>query len=248
MLKQNLQNKPQITVQDLEVIHLSSGSHQSRNDGVCAMEAAAWLAGRAHTDHPVCVSPTIGKFMRTWNDDLKSDEERDRLLKPLLPVILQTVSTEEMENQRSWLATDWLARIFIPSFLEHVPKLMLHAEALRKLEPFTEKTWTKNWPTISAAWDAARDAAGVAAWDAAGDAAWDAARAAAGDAARAAAGVAAWVAAGDAAWAAARAAARDAAGAAAGAAAGDKLAPIVATLQESAQELVRSMALLDMKP
>jgi hypothetical protein len=64
-----------------------------------------------------------------------------------------------------------------------------------------------------AAWAAAGDAAWAAAGDAAGDAAWaaagDAARAAAGDAARAAAwaaaGDAAWDAAGDAAWAAERA-------------------------------------------
>jgi len=100
-----------------------------------------------------------------------------------------------------------------------------------------------------AAHDAARAAARAAAWDAARAAAWDAARAVAWDAAGAVARAAAWAAAGDAAraaaWAAAgdaaRAVAWDAARAAARAVASDALAPTVAELQTSAQDLVRRM-------
>ena len=162
-----LEEKPRLTIEDLEQIHLKSGAHDSRKDGVCAMEAAAWLAGREHTDHPICVSPSIGSFIRSWNDSLDSDEERDRLLKSLLPEILETASTAEIENDRGWMAIDWLARIFTPAFLDKVPKFSNHAKALRKLKSFTSKTWSKNKPVLDAARAAAGDAARAAARDAA---------------------------------------------------------------------------------
>ena len=38
---------------------LAHGAHDSPADGLCAMEAAAWLAGEPHSDHPACVSPVI---------------------------------------------------------------------------------------------------------------------------------------------------------------------------------------------
>src|SRR5437867_694533 len=153
-------SQSRLSIRDLELIHLSHGSHITRENGVCAMEAAAWLAGREHNDHPICVSPTIGAFMRSWNDSLPSDTERDRLLKPLLPQILQTVSTKEIEKERGWMAVDWLARTFTPSFLVHVPKLRVHAEALRNLDQFMADTWNRNGPVLNAARAAARAAAG----------------------------------------------------------------------------------------
>jgi hypothetical protein len=225
-----LADKKKISVKDLELITLAHGAHNSRSEGVCAMEAAAWLAGREHTDHPQCVSPVIGGFVRYWNDALPTDEDRNRLLKPLLPIILETKTSSKAEVERAWMAIDWLARTHTPAFFDLTPALAPHAHALRKLEPFTEATAEQNQKTLdearkaaNAARDAAWAAAGAAAWAAARDAAWaaarDAARDAAWDAARAAAGAAAWAAAWDAAWAAAGAAARDAAWAAAGAAA-----------------------------
>src|SRR5205807_859573 len=183
-----LAEKKKITVDDLQYITLKHGAHRSRKSGVCAMEAAAWLAGREHTDSPVCVSPVIAFFIRIWNDTLPSDEDRNRLLKPLLPIILETKTSSKAESKRAWLAIDWLARTCTPAFFDLIPSLSPHAEALRKLEPFTEKTAEKNQKVV----DDARKAA-----DAAGDAARDAA------------------------WA--------------------NLAPTIATLQESAQNLVRRM-------
>jgi hypothetical protein len=158
--------------------------------------------------------------MIAWNDGLPSDADRDRLLKPLIPEIIDTRSTPAIQERRSYLALDWLIRVFTPKWLDMVPSLAPHAKALRDLQEIADL--------------AGASAAGAsvnAAWDAAGDAAGDAARAAAGAAARGAAGAAAW----DAAWAA------GAAAGAAGAAAWAALKPTTEWLQASALDLVHRM-------
>ncbi|MGE0289090.1 MAG: hypothetical protein AB7I42_22810 [Bradyrhizobium sp.] len=187
------------------------------------MELVAWLAGEPHTDHPACVSPVIAGFVRTWNDALP-DADRTRILRPLLPALIGTATTDADERARARLATDWLIRTFTPAWLD-AAHLTEDAAALRSLpevatvadiigaQPVLDRTRRSAAAARAAAWDAA--------WAAARAAAWDAARAAAWAAARAAAGAAAWDAARAAAWAAARAAAWDAAGDAAGAAAWD---------------------------
>ena len=211
---------------DLSMITLSSGGHTSREDGMCATEAIAYIAGEPHSDHPACLSYILGAFMRSWNDGLPSDAERDQLLKPLLPLLVGTATTPADEARRGWMATDWLVREYTPTWLDlsglnedaaslrALPEIT-SAETARAAQPTIESARLRPAAAIAAARDAARDAASVAAWDAAWAAAWDAAIAAA------------WA-------AAARAAAWDAASAA--------LAPTVARVQEGAQELVRRMA------
>jgi len=213
---------------------LLAGAH-SPNGKMCVMEAAAWMAGEPWSDRPKCVCPTIGAFMRSWNDSLPDDETRGRLLKPLLPLIIDTAHGPEMSTVRSFMALDWLARTCAPAFLDLTPSLVQHAVTLRALAPIVDlKSARIAEPSLKAAWAAARDAAGDAArdaaWAAARDAAWAAAWAAARAAARDAAGAAAW------------AAARDAAGAAAW----DALKSTVEAMQASAQDLVRRMC--EVKP
>jgi hypothetical protein len=178
-----------LSLDDLNARVLAVGEHNDRSDGLCVMEAAAWVAGEPHSDHPQCVCPVIGAFLRNWNDAMTDDETRTQLLRPLVPVVLNTRSTKKIELQRSYLALDWLARVQAPAWLSLRDDLKAHAVALRGLAPLTD---AKSCRAAQAALAAARDAAGDAAWAAAWDAAWAAAR----DAARAAA------------WAAARAAAR----------------------------------------
>jgi hypothetical protein len=222
----------------LDNITLDKGAHDSPENGVCALEAVAYVAGEPFTDHPACASPVLGAFLRSWNDSL-NDQDR-QMLKPLIPRLVGTNTCEKDEETRAWMATDWLARECAPAFLR-LAGLTVQAEALEGLAALDGKRRADEaMPVLrsaqkdaAAAWDAARAAAGdaarAAAWDAAGDAAW------------AAAGDAAWAAAGDAAWAAARAAAGAAARAAARAAAGAALAPTVKQLQTSALLLVDRM-------
>jgi hypothetical protein len=227
---------------DLAAVRLDAGGHEDRADGVCLMEAVAWFAGQAHTDHPPCVSPVLAGFGRRLNDALPGGVRQD--LVPLIPLLPGTAG-DGRDSARGYLALDWLIRSWLPAWLDLVPvtdgnsACRAGAEALRQLPPVTSPAAvTSAMPAIrqarqhaAAARDAAGDAAQDAAWYAAGDAAWDAARYAAGDAAWAAV-----AAAGDATWAAEAVAA-----AGAGDAAWAVLQPVVDGLQRSAITLYREM-------
>ncbi len=63
----------------LDGISLKHGMHDSRQDGVCALEAVAWIAGEPHSDHPKCACPVLSDFLRKWNDDLPNDADRNPL-------------------------------------------------------------------------------------------------------------------------------------------------------------------------
>jgi hypothetical protein len=226
---------------------LKSGGHSGITQGACIMEAVAYVRGQPWSDHPPCVSPVIGAYMRTWNDGIPTDAERTSVLLPLIPVLIDTVGSPALENRRATMAADWLIRVHTPAWLR-LAGLTADADALASLPEITDFAQTPSLmgPLTAARKnaDAARAAAGDAAWDVAGDAAraaawdaaWDAARDAAGDAAGDAARDAAWDAAWAAAWDAARAAAWDAARAA--------LKPTKDALQQSSIELVKRMCAL----
>ena len=160
----------------LEKRSLARGSHTP--DGImCVMEAAAYIAGEKWSDAPACVCPSIRDFMVGWNDGLPNDAERDRLLKPLLPFVINTRSTAKIETRRRWMAFDWLVHEHAAAWMDLTPSLVEHAKVLRGLPEINEETIDSIMPILRAARDASA-AAWAAAWAAAGDAAW----AAAGDA------------------------------------------------------------------
>jgi hypothetical protein len=229
---------------------LTEGNHASIEEGACVMELVSWVAGEPWSDHPECVCPVIAAFLRAWNDGLP-DGERDTLLRPLIPLVMNTRATTAIERRRALMAADWLVREHTPAWLR-LAKLDAHADALAALPEITDMA---QCPSLMPILEAARTDA-AAAWAAAWAAALRRRRLgrrpgrrlgrrqgrrpgrrlgrrqgrrrgarAAGDAARTAAGDAARTAAGDAAWAAVRdaawAAAGDAARTAARTAAGD---------------------------
>lgn len=154
----------------LNRIELAHGGHDNRDDGVCATEAVAWLAGEEHSDHPKCLSPILGQFLRTWNDAL--DGEGRRRLKPYLPRTIGTAG-DGKDDLRGWLCADWLIRVYTPAWLE-LGGVKESAAALRVLAPITDWAGVENArPGIATAKKeaaVARDAAWVAAGDAARDA------------------------------------------------------------------------------
>ena len=178
-------------------LRLENGSHPGPNEGVCLMEAVAWLAREPHSDKPNCVCPVLGAFGRGLNDRL--DVERRQRLKPLIPGLVGTASDGHAEA-RGFMVMDWIVRTYTPAWLR-LAGLDTEADGLQSLPEIADAATLRGAQEMldaarkSAA--AARDAARAAAWDAARDAAGAAARAAAGDAARAAAGDAARAAAGD---------------------------------------------------
>ncbi|HXI16511.1 MAG TPA: hypothetical protein VNM48_09070 [Chloroflexota bacterium] len=153
----------------LQLITFTHGSHTSINDGGCAMEWAAWVAGEKHSDRPACVSPVIAAFGRAWNDALPTDADRDRLLKPLVPLMIGTRTGPEDDETRAWLATDWLVRVQAPAWMSLTEVLRGHADLLRGLPAITSTaTAEAAKPMLTAAWAAAGAAAWAAAWAAAG--------------------------------------------------------------------------------
>jgi hypothetical protein len=229
---------------------LDSGGHKP-GERMCELEAVAYVAGEPWTAAPDCASPVLGAFLRSWNDNL--DDDTRQTLKPYIPRLVGSRGTEAQEDNRSWMALDWLVRTYTPAWLR-LAGLDNQADRLAGL---VELGATTDMSSVRPAIDEVRRDAAAAwgvAWDAVCDVAWSVAwsvaRAAGQDAARAAGQDAAGDAAYDVAWAAALAAAGDAARGAWAAAQGawaawgvarDALQPTVVELQASAHRLVDRM-------
>ena len=210
-----------IRLAQINATSLKVGAHREAVYGdsfnVSVMEAVAYIAGEPWSEKPQCACPVITVFMAIWSLGLQTSADRDRLFKPLIPLIVGTRSTKDVEEKRSYIALDWLVRVHTPGFLDLLPGLTEHAKALRDMDAIVDMA-----SAIPAAYKVhfARTAAyefGVGAWkksdaasrDAAGDGGKSAARAAlkvtsgipsvndAIDAARAAAWCAAWSGTGD---------------------------------------------------
>lgn len=95
--KQPKLNKTQaarLRVKDLRRLlpggELAQASHSVRQDGtpngVCLMEAVAWVAGEPHSDHPQCACPVLTAIGIEINDTT-DDEGRQRLI-PAIPALI----------------------------------------------------------------------------------------------------------------------------------------------------------------
>jgi hypothetical protein len=112
---------------------LLSGFHATYEEGACLLEAVAHVAGLPHSGAPVCTCPVLAAFGRTLNDAIDDDTTRTRLLAPLVPKLLDTRSTPEVERRRAYIAADWVIREIVPMWLDVHPELTEHATALRAL-------------------------------------------------------------------------------------------------------------------
>ena len=238
---------------------LAYGTHATPDDGRCAMEWVSHLAGEPHSDQPACVSLVLRAFCTTLNDSLE-DVPRQRMR----PYLARTIGTahDGLDEWRSWLAMDWLIRVYTPKWLRQA-HLTDAAERLEALDPVLDSpaldpalealelarrdarvAWgetlrvARGWPIP---WAAGRSAAREAAWASGGAAAWSAARVAVGDIAGDRARATARAAAGDTAAAAAREARAGAERSAASEAARAALAPTAAALADSALALLDRM-------
>jgi len=182
----------------LDTLTIKSGGHGESEQQFCVMEAVAYIAGEPWSDRPQCACPVIAAFLRNWNDRIRDDEERTRLLKPLIVKLVGTKATKDVERRRVVMLVDWSIRESLPAWLDLTPALKPHADTLRALKPFESLDDVKAArPLVVAARDAAwavrsealgalrakRGAAAAAAAAAAADAYADAAAAAAAAAA-----------------------------------------------------------------
>ena len=98
---------------DLKTFQFGKGSHTRREDGMCVMEAVAYLAGEPHSDSPGCASPEITK-LAIWVNDAAGDALRNELLRDLPWRIVGTKAAPEIEQQRAFMAADWAVRFVCP--------------------------------------------------------------------------------------------------------------------------------------
>jgi hypothetical protein len=155
--------------------HLTAGRHARPQQGRCAMEWVAHLAGETHSDRPECVSLVVAAFARSFNDALE-DETRQRLR----PYLARTIGTagDGGEEPRAWRCADWLVRAGAPALLD----LAGLAEAASDLRALPELTGEATARVAAAHVDAvaelaaaSRAAARAAARDESGDPGWTAA-------------------------------------------------------------------------
>jgi hypothetical protein len=104
---------------------LAYGTHPNPQDGRCAMEWVAHLAGEHHSDQPECVSPVVRALCVALNDGLDATE-RQRLR----PYLTRTIGTtgDGRDQPRAWMALDWLIGVYAPTWLRHAG---LHDAAAR---------------------------------------------------------------------------------------------------------------------
>lgn len=84
---------------------ISRGSHQSPDEGACAMELASMLAGEPFDDRPRCVCPVIGAFVRALNDGLGYAARQQ--LATYVPLLVGTAGDEEARSRRAALCLDY---------------------------------------------------------------------------------------------------------------------------------------------
>jgi hypothetical protein len=149
---------------------LSAGRHARPEQGRCAMEWVAHLAGETHSDRPECVSPVLGAFARSWNDALE-DTTRQRL-RPYLGRMIGTAG-DGLDDARAWRCADWLARTGAPALLELSG---LDGSALRRLRPigdqFSARAAAEPVVAVAEAAAARRGEARAAAREETGEAGW----------------------------------------------------------------------------
>src|SRR5712664_4222922 len=155
----------------LEALNLKKGYHQEIEKQFCVMEVVAYVAGESWSAAPRCACPVITQFMVNWNDSLPDDATRDRLLKPLIHILVDSRSTSAVERRRSWMAFDWLVRENATAWMDLTPALAPHAQTLRVLPEIDADSIGLWLPIFQAAREASAAAlvtARAAAWDAAG--------------------------------------------------------------------------------
>ena len=92
-----------------QTVKLSKGKHTGPNDGACMMELASMLADEPFSDHPASVCPTIGSFLRAYNDVI--DEARRQDLYAYAARIVGSRSSEAVQRARAERLAAWTSSL-----------------------------------------------------------------------------------------------------------------------------------------
>ena len=112
---------------------LKAGIHATPQLGMSLLEAVAYVANEPYSDQPECCCPVLAKFGQSWNNLMRSDEERDQLLQ-YVPRLVNTAVSRDLERRRRLLVGEWLLRVYAPVWLD-AASFPEHAETLRTMQP-----------------------------------------------------------------------------------------------------------------
>ena len=97
-----------MSVASHQTVRLARGRHNDQRAGVCVMELASMLAHERFSDRAPSISPTIGAFLRTYNDGL--DDERRQDLYSISAAIIGTKARKKVERERVSLCLEFALR------------------------------------------------------------------------------------------------------------------------------------------
>ncbi|MEL7111227.1 MAG: hypothetical protein AAGL99_18375, partial [Pseudomonadota bacterium] len=95
-------------------LELREGPGGDYKNGLCVMEAVAWMANEDATDHPECACPVLTAFAIRLNDRL-NDENRQQLRRLILPMT-GTRSKAHKQARREYLILETARQIVSESF------------------------------------------------------------------------------------------------------------------------------------
>jgi len=150
---------PVTTEYDLSKYNLSSGSHQSFDEGYCVMELVSHLANEPWSCHPQCVDEVITNIAVPLNDWMTQDERNTHLL-PLVVGMIDTKGDIALLQRRAFLCADYAVRKVAPIGLD-AAGLKEQAQTLRDLSPVVDGALAKSAAAAAAeaaaqAWEAAQ--------------------------------------------------------------------------------------------
>ncbi len=159
---------------------LVSGSGSVYDGTACLMSAARIFSGEAKLSDPrddkcSLICPSVRKIAISLNDlpSWSSDAERTAELMPLVPMLINTASSDPFVlRKRAYLCADYAVRVFAPLALDQA-KFFHESSRLRSLDPIVDEASAKVGQVtayviadrvLSYAAGAAHDAAGAAYW------------------------------------------------------------------------------------
>ncbi len=97
---------------DFKTFVFGHGDHDTREQGMCLMEAVSYLAGEPHSDRPQCTSPVLTAIAIELNDSYADTSEdnaaRQQALADLPWRLIGTRADEAVEFERLRRLRDWL--------------------------------------------------------------------------------------------------------------------------------------------
>ncbi len=115
----------------LSKYELKKGAHADLEKGACIMELVSYIANEPWSDHPKCACQILTEYAICLNDRFSG--EHRQLLKPLIPLLLNSKASDEIATARKRLIMWRNVTATYPLILEAY-KLSEIADELRKFK------------------------------------------------------------------------------------------------------------------